>query len=161
MRSGEGAIELGGSGYSEQVGCYERLHERLQEGAATGEGAATASRLDAMHERVHWVYAEATWHYFISGPVLIPADSSSLLHANYLPLLSSQMLADTALKRAEAELSNAASTSAGKPHSGERLTFKGELESAGISCGLPTCDGIQREANGSSYFQPQACQSTK
>ena len=48
----------------------------------------------------------------VRGPVLRPSDSSSLLHIGYSPLRSSQMLIDTALERAEAELSNAISTTA-------------------------------------------------
>ena len=41
------------------------------------------------------------------------------LHADHSPLGSSQMLVDTALERAEAELSDALSMSIWKPHSGK------------------------------------------
>ena len=56
----------------------------------------------------------------------------SLLDSDHTPLRRSQMLVDTAFERGEAGLFNAVSTSARKPHSGEWLAFKSELESAGI-----------------------------
>ena len=71
---------------------------------------------------------------YVRGPVLVPAASNSLFHADHSPLRSSQMPVDTALERAEG-LSNAVSTSAWKPHNGEWLSFKSELESAGPSTG--------------------------
>ena len=45
-------------------------------------------------------------------------------NADYSPLRGSQMLVDTVLERAESELSNAASTSAWMPRSGERLDWQ-------------------------------------
>ena len=42
-----------------------------------------------------------------NGPVLTPADSRSLSSANHSLLRSSQMIVDTALERAPAELFNA------------------------------------------------------
>ena len=45
------------------------------------------------------------------------------------------MVVDTALKKAEAELSNVGPTRAWKPHNGEWPAFKSELESAGLSTG--------------------------
>ena len=66
------------------------------------------------------------------GSVLMLAGWSSLLH---LSLRGSQVFVDTASERAEAELSNAVSTRAWKPQSGEWLAFTSELESAGISTG--------------------------
>ena len=72
---------------------------------------------------------------FIRGPVLTPAGSSSLMHANHSLLRGFWMLGDTALERAEAELSNAVSTSAWKSDNGERLACKSVLESAGLSTG--------------------------
>ena len=69
------------------------------------------------------------------GSVLGLADPSSLLHADHSPLRSSQMLVDTALERAEAELSNAVSTTAWKTHTGEWLAFRSELDAAGLSTG--------------------------
>ena len=50
-----------------------------------------------------------------ADPVLPPAGSSSLLHANHSPLYGFWRLVDTALERAAAELSNAVSTTAWKP----------------------------------------------
>ena len=46
------------------------------------------------------------------------ADSSSLLHDHHSPLRSSQMRVDMALERAEAELSDAVSTTAWNAYSG-------------------------------------------
>ena len=59
------------------------------------------------------------------------ADASALLRTDHAPLRSSQMLVDTAPERGEAELSDAASSSAWKPPNGKWLPFKSELESAG------------------------------
>ena len=58
-------------------------------------------------------------HKALNGPVLRPADSSSLLHVDCSPLCGFGMLVDTALERAAAELSNAISTTAWKARNGE------------------------------------------
>ena len=52
------------------------------------------------------------WSMCFKGPGLSPANPSSLLHANHLPQRGFWMLVDTALERAEIELSNAVSTTA-------------------------------------------------
>ena len=55
----------------------------------------------------------------LKRPVLCPADSSSLVLASHSRLCSFEALVDTALVSAEADLSSAASTSAGKTRNGE------------------------------------------
>ena len=70
------------------------------------------------------------------GLVLSLADYSSLLHDNHSPPRSFQMLVDTAWERAEAEFSNAVSTSIWKLRGGEWLAFKRELEPVRLSTGL-------------------------
>ena len=64
----------------------------------------------------------------VRGPVLSPADSH--LHAGHSPLRGFQMLVDVALESPTSALSNAVSTSSGKPCSDEGLECKSELESA-------------------------------
>ena len=68
----------------------------------------------------------------LRGPVLSPADWSSLFHAKRSSLRGFLMVVDTVLERAEVGLSNTASTSAWKAHSGEWLRFGSELEFAGL-----------------------------
>ena len=72
-----------------------------------------------------WVRTEAEWieHpfgtqnacrtvvYRVRGPVLISADSRSLLNANHSPLCSFQAHLDAALESSTSALSNAVSTS--------------------------------------------------
>ena len=74
-------------------------------------------------------------HPTLRGPHIDHADASSLLHADHSPLCNYPMLIDTGLERAEAELSNAVSTSAWKLVGGVWLAFKSELESTGLSTG--------------------------
>ena len=55
------------------------------------------------------------------------------MHGNQSPLRPFQTAADTTLERVEAGLSNAASTTAWKPRSGECLACKRAVGSAGLS----------------------------
>ena len=78
----------------------------------------------------------------LKGRVMSVADSSSLLYADHSPVCSFQASVDTALERADAGLSNAASTSIWKPCSDDRLACKSELESASlITRPLRRCGG--------------------
>ena len=69
------------------------------------------------------------------GPVLAPADPRLLLQANYSPVRAFQAVVDTALERAEAELSNAVSTIIWELHNGgvpfKNALFKNALELRG------------------------------
>ena len=65
------------------------------------------------------------------GRVITLADSSSLLHGKHSSLPGFRTVVDAALGRAEVGLSNAASTSAWKPHSEWRvLVIESQLASA-------------------------------
>ena len=66
----------------------------------------------------------------VRDPVLIPADSRSLLHVNCSPLHGFEMLIDTVLERAAAELSNAVSTSSWQLRSGEWTAFERNVVSS-------------------------------
>ena len=61
------------------------------------------------------------------GPQMSLAGPSSLLYDSHASLRDFQTVVDTAFESTEARLSNAASTLAWKPRSGERLSFKSEL----------------------------------
>ena len=91
--------------------------------------------LTPVHSR--WTELNKSPH-ILRIPKLIPAESSSLLHTEHSRPRSYQMLVDTALERAEAELSDAVSTSTWKSRSGKWLVFKSELEPAGIGRGFLT-----------------------
>ena len=98
--------ELGEQGAGERIGAFARLV------LVRGESLCHDSRLKKQRECHKWQEGD------LRSPNMNPADSSSLLNADHSQLGSSQMLVDTALERAEAELSNAVSTSTWQPHSG-------------------------------------------
>ena len=69
----------------------------------------------------------------VRGQQQFPAVARPLLHATLSSLRTHQMIVYTTLGIAESELSNAVTTSAWMPHSGNWLGFRSELESAGMS----------------------------
>ena len=93
-----------------------------------------------MHAKCKWVKPRthvlpAHTYCPSRGPEISAADSSSLMHADNSPLRGFGMVIDTALERAEAELSsNAVSTTIWELRGGEWSAWNSELESARVSC---------------------------
>ena len=99
----------------------------------------------------------------LRGPVLSPADSSSLLHSDRSPLRAVLAVVDAASERSASALSNAVLTSIQKPSSGEWLASKSEPGSAELCADpltpYPLVDG-ESLADGEPLAEPTQLHST-